>query len=902
MREARHSTTGRWLAAVATSLALTGAALLAAPSAGAAPLAQDDKNGPLTPRLQELQANRSATPSPGPGLTTEIPEAGPGSILTRPSGRILVDVRMTNTNPKSLDQLRETGARIVFVADDISTVTVAIFPSDLAALAALSPLVESAQEVLEPATNAACPTGPFVSEGLSQLRADIARTQFAVEGRDITVGVLSDSYDRLNGATTDVTNGELPGTSNPCGNLSPVGVQVEGPSGADEGRAMAQIIHDIAPDAKIIFASAFLGEAAFAQSIRDLAADGADIIVDDITYFAEPMYQDGVIAKAVADVTDQGVVYFSSAGNSNKIIGGKNVASYEAQDFRPTACPTPVATAYPPGTSCHDFDPSGTDDPTYGLSINGNALYLLGWSEPQFGITTDVDLCVVSGGSLVTCDTTDNLTTQDAFAGVQFGGTGSGDLVVVRAQGSGTPRLKLISWRSALTAIEYDTGNAGDVVGPTIFGHNASRPGATVAAVPYDNASILEPFSSFGPATYCWGPVVGTSPASAIPCETATVDMSATDGTQNSFFGGGSPPRFYGTSAAAPHAAAVAALMLDREQCMTPAQVLDTLKSTGRAVGAAPQDGAGGGLVDSEAALAAAGAYNCDTTPPLVTLDAPAPPASGWFTTPSVEADVTATDRRTVTELMCTSATVSGLTGIGTTSASAKAIVSGDGVFAVDCTGKDFEDNAGAANGSTNTATIKIDTSPPVLTCQAASFDVGQSGEVTASVSDAGSGPAATSVSTAATTDTTGSFTATLSATDIAGNSTTTACAYTVTEATEPGTMPPAGLKRQKPANSAAKPPKRIKTSGLTVIAGKNPRTNAGQRVRTRVDGRPIRPTASGEVRYFKVVRGPKGKVSVRTYGYPGLRIVVRQTAPSTTGYKRYKRTSVYLDGRRRGA
>ncbi len=242
--------------------------------------------------------------------------------------------------------------------------------------------------------------------------------------------------------------------------------------------------------------------------------------------------------------------------------------------------------------------------------------------------------------------------------------------------------------------------------------------------------------------------------------------------------------------------------MLDREQCMTPAQVLDTLKSTDRAVGTAPEGGAGGGLVDSEAALAAAGASNCDTTPPLVTLDAPAAPASGWFTTPSVEADVTATDRRTVTELTCACATVSGLTGIGTTSASAKVTVTGDGVFLVDCTGKDFHYNAGAASGSTNTATIKIDTSPPVLTCQPASFEVGQSGDVSAAVSDAGSGPATASVSTAATTGTAGSFTVTMSATDLAGNSSTASCAYTVTEAADPGTTPtpapPKGLKRSR--------------------------------------------------------------------------------------------------------
>ena len=112
------------------------------------------------------------------------------------------------------------------------------------------------------------------------------------------------------------------------------------------------------------------------------------------------------------------------------------------------------------------------------------------------------------------------------------------------------------------------------------------------------------------------------------------------------------------------------------------------------------------------------------------------------------------------------------------------------------------------------------------------------------------------------------------------------------------GTTPtPAAKKKQ---TLKVKLPKRIKLSGLTVITPANARTNAGQRVRTIVRGGPIKSTAAGEVRYFTVVRGPDGKVSVRTYGNPNLRLRVTQKAPAVPGYTDFRRQASYLGGVRR--
>ncbi len=154
------------------------------------------------------------------------------------------------------------------------------------------------------------------------------------DGAGISIAAMSDSFDTRTAAPhapAGVLSFDLPGAANNPINTNPVFIHVEGPAAAtDEGRGMVEILHKMAPRARLGFASGSLGELAFAESIRRLAnlpgfpntgSFNADVIVDDISYGGEPFYGESIIGNAVDDVAAAGVSYFSSAGNNIGING-----------------------------------------------------------------------------------------------------------------------------------------------------------------------------------------------------------------------------------------------------------------------------------------------------------------------------------------------------------------------------------------------------------------------------------------------------------------------------------------------------------------------------------------------------------------------------------------------------
>lgn len=444
--------------------------------------------------------------------------------------------------------------------------------------------------------------GDTDSQGDEAMKTDEARTTFGLDGTGITVGVLSDTFDCGGGApgsyATDIGTGDLP-----------AGVEVldDDVCGIDEGRAMQQLIFDVAPGAGLSFHTAAGGEALFASGIEELAGcppgsaggctpalDPAEVIVDDIGYFTTPMFQDGVIAQAVDLVYGAGVSYFSAAGNSGR-------ASWEG----PFVSSGIVPPGYPfPTGDAHDFDPGpGVDIYQSVLFPPGSTITSLQWDEPFAsvsgapGSSNEIDVCVYPdpppGAGPIGCSTFMNFG-ADA---VEVFGIGAGvatplNITIVKDTAFGGPDpglLKYVAFDDAFGFIDpYPFVSAS-----TSFGQNNAMGAIGVGASFYfdtpdfgTDPPLLESFSSAGGTPILFD-ILGM--ALPMPALRERPQIVAPDGTNTTFFGGditdpgdGSDtdtfPNFFGTSAAAPHAAGIAALMQDAaDGALTPSGIQQLL-------------------------------------------------------------------------------------------------------------------------------------------------------------------------------------------------------------------------------------------------------------------------------------------------------------------------------------
>lgn len=431
------------------------------------------------------------------------------------------------------------------------------------------------QPVIKPLNN----SGPVMTQGDSAQRSGIARQLSGLNGAGVKIGVLSDSYNLLGGATAGVNSGELPGVGNPNGFTTPVTVLSESmQGGGDEGRAMIEIIHDVAPGAQLYYYSAFNGEADFANGIRALAQAGCKIIVDDITYLLEPFFQDGIIAQAVDEVTaNYGVSYYSSAGNS---INSSYEAPFQFTTFEPFLNSTETA---------HNFGTSANPQYILPIQISGGMTMTLQWDDPYFstgngsaGATADLDLYILvqvsGGGYQVVSSSTDSNIGGDPAEILQVYGSGPAYVLITKKAGTNPRNIKFIGFRGLSWS-----NTPSDIVGikaSTIIGHHNATHTIAVGAASYDKTPaygvtppLPESYTSRG-GTPIYRSISGT--LLPTPVVRQKPEIVAPDNANTSFFIAGydyendGKPNFNGTSAAAPHAAAVAALMLQGNPGLSP--------------------------------------------------------------------------------------------------------------------------------------------------------------------------------------------------------------------------------------------------------------------------------------------------------------------------------------------
>jgi subtilisin-like proprotein convertase family protein len=450
-------------------------------------------------------------------------------------------------------------------------------------------------EVAGSAVAATSGTGIGANEADVTMRVAQARASFGLDGSGVKVCVLSDGVSSL--AARQAT-GDLPAVD-----------VLSGQAGTgDEGTAMLELIADLAPAAELGFATAFSGVASFAQNIVELRADGCDVLVDDVTYFGEPSFQDGPIAQAITTVRNDGAVYLSSAGNLGNLSDGTSGTwQGDFEDIGEAGAPLG------PGRRLHGW---GSGAPYNTITASGGPIELQ-WSDPLGGSTNDHDVFLLSA---------DGTTVIASSTNVQNGSQDPLELIATAPVGGRIVVTRKAAADARFLALHTNRGRLAHATGGAARGHNVSvdavSVAATPAASPFDGSSPVGPFpgvhsgsdrselfSSDGPTRQYFAPD-GTPLTSELTSGGGVVrpgvDVTAPDGVTTTTPGFG---RFYGTSASAPNAAAVVALARQAAPTLGPVQLEEALAASAidiEAPGVDPVTGAG--IVDAPALLAAVGA------------------------------------------------------------------------------------------------------------------------------------------------------------------------------------------------------------------------------------------------------------------------------------------------------
>ncbi len=621
---------------------------------GLSPKAKAERNAAkLDGALIRLRRNAPARAMSPPGSSLES-----SAVVARPGNCVNVDIVVQGDAQQAVAQLERLGLQNAAVYRNYISGCLPVAKIDEAA--AIQQVRRISKVSRSTRSGAVQGQGDYAQLSRS-LRQAVKGLGIELTGKGITIGVLSDSFNcnselnqnagyvaqngRQDTMEDDIARGDLPGN----GRIRILKELRDCSDGTDEGRAITEILHDVAPGADIVFYSGYGGLADFAQGIETLAlpkdksnaqgvaGGGAQVIVDDVQYSYEPAFQSGIVGAAIDNVVkNHGIAYFTAGGNDGV---GTSPVSYVNNNARFADQPVD-----PNGTGTLgrplNFDASGASQ-VFSLPVRATRQIVgfyrfslqLYWDQPFDNSTSSLQVCLadkngkpfnvmLDGEPYPSCTDASVIGQQAIAWGTLLGTEPEATLKVLLVDGTAPRRVRLQTSRVVID--QFGTADAalfGHVLSPNAITAGAANYLATPMCDPSLKTAQLERFSSHG-----GGLMLFDNDGRALPRPVldGKPDLVGPDGASSVFFGirakdgdrgfgvynlncryyAAYPYQFYGTSAAAPHLAGVAALMRQAVPRATPEQIYSALRKTAVDMDVPGHDNAtGAGFVQPERAL-----------------------------------------------------------------------------------------------------------------------------------------------------------------------------------------------------------------------------------------------------------------------------------------------------------
>lgn len=357
----------------------------------------------------------------------------------------------------------------------------------------------------------------------------------------------------------------------------------------EHGTAVAEIIHDIAPDAQLFFAT-YETDVEQRQAVDWLVEQGVNIISHSAGSIYGPMDGSGPEARMVDEVAAQGILWVNSAGNMGEMHYRGQFVDEDGDGFH----------EFRPGDELMGFVPDGR----VSMALNWDAwdtgdqdydLVILDEEMNEIAISRNIQNDIGDeAGEFITYLFFEQQRYYVAFQARQITRPGEFDFYIY-----GADVLEYVS-------PEYSITTPGDALG------------ALAVAATYWSDDELEKYSSQGPS----------HDGRLKP------DISAPAGVQSAVYG----DEFFGTSAAAPHVAGAAALVWQAFPTFSAQEVKEYLMNTAKDLGKKGPDTAYGfgrlwlgdlpGVSPADAPTLTPQQGPVDTQPPLESTQAFTPELS----------------------------------------------------------------------------------------------------------------------------------------------------------------------------------------------------------------------------------------------------------------------------------